>query len=445
MHSVKLTTANFKKLTVLFSATLFFLNVFAQENSPYSRYGLGDVIPNHSISSRGMGGIAAGLADYQNINFTNPSTLNKVRYTTFDIGTEADFRTLKSKIPAKKFLSANALFSYIQLAFPVSTEKMKRRNINWGMNFGLKPVSRVNYKIESTSKIIGVDSVATLYEGTGGVNQAFVGTGFKIKNLSFGLTAGYLFGNKNYSTKRTVIDTVEYYKSNSENSTTFNGILINAGFQYDIKIKKSTLRIGAYGNLGQKLNAKQDLIRETFAANSTTGQTFRIDSVFEQKGIKGKIELPATFGVGFTYEVDEHLTFGIDYENTGWNKYRYYGQADAVQNNWTVRGGAQYYPGQKGNSIKKSYLNYVQYRAGFYYGPDYIKVNQNRSEFAVSIGAGFPLTSAIQARIGNAVFLNTAIEIGSRGNKTGNVKENFTRVSVGLCMGSLWFRKNKYD
>ena len=41
----------------------------AQENSPYSRYGLGDLNPNHNIFTRGMGGISAGVADLSDIRY----------------------------------------------------------------------------------------------------------------------------------------------------------------------------------------------------------------------------------------------------------------------------------------------------------------------------------------------------------------------------------------
>ena len=40
------------------------ISLQAQENSPYSRYGLGDLLPSQSILNRGMGGISAGYVDY---------------------------------------------------------------------------------------------------------------------------------------------------------------------------------------------------------------------------------------------------------------------------------------------------------------------------------------------------------------------------------------------
>ena len=42
--------------------TAFTLPATAQDNSPYSRYGLGDLVPNTNINTRAMGGISAGSA-----------------------------------------------------------------------------------------------------------------------------------------------------------------------------------------------------------------------------------------------------------------------------------------------------------------------------------------------------------------------------------------------
>jgi hypothetical protein len=454
MHSAKLTMAKF--LPVLFVACGFQMAAFAQENSPYSRYGLGDLTPNHNIFTRGMGGVSAANVDYQSINFVNPASLGSITNTIFDVGVEAAFRTLKSTNPVKKFTSANSYFSYLQLGVPLATAKMRRNNIGWGLNFGLKPVTKINYKIEKYGRT-GIDSNYSVFEGNGGINQAFVGTGVRVKNFSAGISAAYMFGNKDYSTRVSFInDTVTYYKSNSENKTTFGGVLLTAGLQYDIvlndkQLKNKTetvakiLRLGVYGNLQQKLKANRDDIKESFNYD-VNGGVYRIDSVYEAKNVKGNIDYPASFGGGFTYQ-DAHWTFGADYETTRWSNYKYYGAADAVQNNWIIRAGAQYYPAKLGTPFKK-YFNFVKYRAGFYYGPDYIKTNNNRPDYAFTLGTGMPLSSL--QRLGynpesGLVMLNTALEIGGRGDKNTNVREGVVRFSIGISMSANWFIKRKYN
>ncbi|MEI7735671.1 MAG: hypothetical protein WCI49_09395, partial [Ferruginibacter sp.] len=113
--------------------------------------------------------------------------------------------------------------------------------------------------------------------------------------------------------------------------------------------------------------------------------------------------------------------------------------------NWVVRVGAQYYPA-KLNTPVKNYFSFVRYRAGFYYGPDYIKTNNSRPEYGFSLGTGMPLTSLQRLSYGGEyVVLNTALEIGGRGGKNSNIRENTVRFSFGVSMNARWFRKLKYD
>lgn len=448
MHSVKLTMA--KILIVLIVACGLQMSASAQENSPYSRYGLGDLTPNHNVLTRGMGGISAGIADNNSINFTNPASLAILNNTIFDLGTEIDYRILKSSVPAKKFTSANTYVSYLQLAFPLTTPKMVKKKMSWAMSFGLKPVSKINYKVEKNERLAGIDSTRTLYEGNGGVNQAYLGTALKYKNLSIGINAGYTFGSKDYKSVLSFVnDTVVYLQSNSATNTTFGGLFINGGLQYDIPLKKDAkgnllknLRVGIYGSLQQKLKANSDKIRETVLFDQY-GVSYRIDSVYEENE-KGTIVFPAMVGLGGTYE-DAHWLIGADFEYGNWSTYRYLGQIDQVKNSWTLRVGGQYDPFKAGTSVSK-YFRFVKYRVGFYYGSDYVNTGTDRPEYGFSIGTGMPLTSLKQRNIyGDFVTLNTALEIGNRGNKQTNLRENLVRFSVGISMNARWFRKQKYQ
>ena len=449
MHSVKLTTAKF--LSVLFVACGLQMGANAQENSPYSRYGLGDLTPNHNVFTRGMGGASAAAVDNRSINFTNPASLSGITNTIFDVAVAIDFRTLKSTNPAKKFSSVNTSVSYLQIGFPLATAKMRKKEMQLGMSFGIRPVSKINYKIEKNERLTGIDSLNTLYEGSGGVNQAFVGTGLKIKNFSIGFNAGYMFGSKNHSTLLTFInDSTFYYLSNSANKTTFGGFFVNGGLQYDIALAKDVkgnvtknLRLGLYGNLQQKLKARADIIRETVFYDPNGGY-YRLDSVYEEKDVKGDIKFPAMVGFGLNYQ-DANWMFAVDLEYGNWSNYRYYGQKDEVKNNLVIRAGTQYYPAKE-NKPSKKYFNFVKYRAGFYYGSDYINVNKRRPEYGFTLGTGMPLTSLKRiSYTGEYVVLNTALEIGNRGNRQTNLRENIVRFSIGVSMNARWFQKPKYN
>jgi hypothetical protein len=456
MHLANSTTAAIKK-TALFICIIFsYTLASAQENSPYSRYGMGDVVPTANMVSRSMGGISTAFIDslvllkYQNsqsINLSNPASLGSLGTTTlFDLGGEVDVRTLKSNTSPDKYKATNTLISYLQLAFPITPKRMAKKGYNWGVAFGLRPLTRINYKIEANKRLTNIDSVNTLYEGTGGVNQVNVSTGIKYKNFSFGVSTGYSFGNRDINTKlRFFNDSVNYQFSNTDAETTFGGLFLNLGVQYGIRLKdNSLLRIGATANLQQNLKAKRNSLNETFAYGSD-GSVISIDTVTFAKDESGTIKLPSSYSVGFTYS-NPHWVLGADINFATWSQYSFYGIRDAVKNSSTFHAGAQYYPANETTPTKK-YWSFVKYRAGFYYGTDYVKLaSVSKPEYGVTLGMGMPLTSFQRLRFGDFVMLNTGVELGQRGSKTNlSLRENIFRVNIGVSMTAAWFQKRKYD
>ena len=139
---------------------------------------------------------------------------------------------------------------------------------------------------------------------------------------------------------------------------------------------------------------------------------------------------------------------GADFEKTNWeSSYRFYSNNDNVSSNWTLRMGAEYYP-IKSNIVKNKYFNYVKYRAGFYFGPDYLKINDEvRNSYAFTGGASFPLSTprSIQSR-GEYVTLNSSIEVGARGKTTStSFHEGIFRFNLGISMNARWFQKRAFD
>ncbi|MEO6328042.1 MAG: hypothetical protein ABIO55_03885 [Ginsengibacter sp.] len=419
------------------------LITFSQENSPYSRYGIGNLVPDGNILNRGMGGISAGTADPANVNFINPAAYSNLLYTTLDIGAEVDSRTLNSTNPQNKFTSNNAIISYLQLGIPLlnGNKSAISKKISWGINFGLRPVSKINYKINSFGRT-NIDSLVSTYEGNGGANEAFLGTGIKIKNVSFGVNIGYLFGSKDYSTRLVFLnDSIPYYSSNSETKTSFGGLIFDGGIQYISKIKGGLFRAGVYGKMQQKLNASQDVLRETFSYNAQTGNPDRIDSVYEKKDQKGKIEMPSTVGFGFTIE-KVHFLFGADFEMTNWDNYRFYGQKDFVKNSWITKVGFQFFPA---TLESKKYWNFVKYRFGLYFGPDYITAGNKLPQYGITAGASFPLKLKTNFYETQHSIMNIGVEYGNRGDKNNNIRENILRITLGFSLSDIWFRRYKYD
>ncbi|MEO6289681.1 MAG: hypothetical protein ABIO76_07170, partial [Ginsengibacter sp.] len=377
------------------------------------------------------------------INNVNPASYSNIIYTTLDVGVEYDGRVIKSQNPLGSFKSNNGIISYLQVAFPLLSDnkKAEKNKTSWGLAFGLKPISKINYKINSVTRT-SIDSIAALYEGSGGINEAFIGTALRIKNFSIGFNTGYLFGGKDYDTKLIFIDSVQYYKANYSTTTRFGGAFLNAGIQYGVKIKGGILRFGAYGNLQQQFTATKDNSVNTFDYDATTGSVNKIDSVYENIGQKGKVQLPATVGGGFTIE-KEHVLLGADIEATNWDNYRFFGQKDLVKNSWLGKFGIQYFPSPNGSP---KYFNNVRYRAGFSFGKDYIVADNNLPLYTVSVGGTFPLKLRHSFYDYQYSFMNISLEYGNRGNSSNNIKENTFKVGVGFSLSDRnWFVRRKFN
>ena len=135
-----------KVLSFLLAAVPLFC--LAQENSPYSRYGVGNILPSGNIQNRSMGGISAGFSDRLTINTVNPATYSDLIFTTLDVGIEYNARTIKSQNPLGTYTSHNGIISYLQFGFPLlaGNKKAEKKQTAWALTFGLKPISRINYK-----------------------------------------------------------------------------------------------------------------------------------------------------------------------------------------------------------------------------------------------------------------------------------------------------------
>ncbi|MGI8951162.1 MAG: hypothetical protein ACR2FN_06215 [Chitinophagaceae bacterium] len=441
---------------------LITLSVYAQENSPFSRYGIGDLYPAQTIASRAMGGLSAAFADGQTINSSNPASYGNIQLVTYDIGISLDARILRDNNLALKYNATNFAPSYLQIGLPLS----RKRKI--GFAFGLKPVTRINYNVQDFSKILVdrelnlYDSLQSLYQGNGGLNQAFFGIGKRWKNLTLGFNGSVDFGKKNISTTVDLInDTTLYYKSLSSSNTAFWGASFNGGFQYDIKlhgvnnkINNTTesyyLRVGANVTWQQKLHANTDVNRETFFYDAN-GAIVKIDSVYEQTNVLGKITLPTTYTAGFMFiksirssiiGVDK-WAFGAEYDAGKWSDYRFYDQPDKVVDNWMLRVGGQITPDPL---FGKNVWSRAVFRLGFFTGQDYINADNNKLKVTgLTLGAGFNLRRYRPVE-NQFTLINTALEIGKRGSSVNNVTENYFKLSVGFSLSDIsWFIKRKYE
>src|SRR5687768_11474127 len=87
----------FRKLLLLLAGALSWFSAISQtgSTSPYSRYGIGDIISEGFANQAGMGGLGAGLASPFNINFVNPASYIADSIIVFELGARGEVRQLK--------------------------------------------------------------------------------------------------------------------------------------------------------------------------------------------------------------------------------------------------------------------------------------------------------------------------------------------------------------
>ena len=311
------------------------------------------------------------------------------------------------------------------------------------MAIGLRPVSRINYKVQENSRLPNIDSVSTLYEGSGGTFRAFAGTGFKLGGLSIGFNSGFYFGQEDISSKRSFVnDSVFYFQANYLNKISFAKFAFDGGLQYEIKLGDSKyLTLGANGNLGTTINANSDVLRETFFLSSS-GATDRIDVVQREEGIRGDINLPSSYSFGISFETSDKLRLLAEYETTNWDEFSFFGNKGNVKGTTMFRFGGQYMP----NYASRKFFDQVSYRAGFYTGKDYV-VDARGNQlpvWGVSVGFGIPIRN-YNAYIRQSSFIHTSFEFGSRANSNNPIQERFFRINASFTLSDLWFIKRRFD
>ncbi|CAN5652845.1 hypothetical protein BH11BAC1_BH11BAC1_01580 [soil metagenome] len=168
-----------------------------------------------------MGGLAFALSQPFNINYSNPATYSAIALTTFEAAGSGSMYELHNSSSTHSY-QYNVDFGYLAMAFPIKAKK-------WGLSFGLLPYSSVGYGIADKQKNFIGDDEYHVYEGSGGLNQFYVGTGFSLgKNFFAGVNASFLFGTIN-QLKRIEYPSNSYYNTKITEETIVNDFYFNAG------------------------------------------------------------------------------------------------------------------------------------------------------------------------------------------------------------------------
>lgn len=400
-----------------------------QENSPYSRYGIGEIFTGTSVAQRGAGGASVAVSQPFSINTDNPASYGGLSLTTYELGAMGSRRSVISG--TRNYQTGTATLSYLRLAFPVAK--------GVGIALGLQPESRTYYHLVDTGNYSGMGLAVNEYIGSGGLNQAFLGAGGGYKGFQVGFNLGYTFGTFNTFRNRFFpeTDSAHTFGAEFDKRLSVGGLTYKLGAQYTTQLKGLLgIRLGATATLKQSLKAETNELWTSFRSSASTGLIR--DTALFRNGATGEMTLPLNYSAGAQLFYGNQWAVTADFSSTRWKDYSVLGVRDSLADqSWKIAVGAEYTPL---NTVSAKYLQRVTYRLGFQYGTDpYFVGGAQPSTFMGTAGLSLPFR-----RTTDRVHL--ALEVGRRTSAASfSLKENFTRFLVGISLNDRWFVKRRYD
>ena len=423
-------------------------------NSPYSRYGIGDLVNENFLHLRGMGSLGSSYVDGYHINIVNPASLASLKATAFDIGMSATRSTLKSGDLSSTAWNGN--LQYISLAFPLSNPlneilNQKKRPYDLGMSFTLMPNSTVGYNITSQDSIAGIGNVRKAFSGNGGSYKFMWGNAIKYKNFSFGLNLGYLFGNIEYDQTITLLDLPVAYQNLFSSKYNLNGFIWGVGGMYLKVLNQKQIndkvtqeaKVLSFGvRIKNATSFNTSLTESKLGVQTPTTTTQFIDTVSISTDQAGSGKLPLELGFGASYYHANKYMIGFDFSTANWSSYE--NDADPtlaknpLKNTMNVSLGGFFRPNYRSYN---RYFKRVYYRYGLYYKTDpRVVAGEQIDSYGVTFGMGLPFI--YQRKISHA---NLGFEFGKKGSGS-VIEETFFKINLGFTFNDdEWFIKRKYN
>ncbi len=413
----------------------FSLSAQVYIESPYTRFGVGDLVNNVSSRSLAMGGLSYSIPSGSYINYLNPASLAHTDSLTFifDFGLNGGARRYSIDNPPMDAVKSNLQIAHLLFAFRVTDW--------WAAGFGALPFSNVAYDMVSYDSVQFDVNKYYRFAGDGGLNRIFINNSIApLKNFNIGLGFSYIYGNINRNNAINFDDDSGAYLNILErNSITVNDFMLDFGVQYSLRLNsKNTMHIGGVYNFNSSLNG----VKSSFVFNSlASGGSAIIDTIYVSQDYAGTIIIPQKIGVGLSYDFDSKFIVGFDYTLQNWSDAQFFGVSDSLNNSNNFSFGFEYTPiGKTGFAYR--YSQAVSYRAGVHFNNTYLNVNSNSdkiSDFGISFGFGLPLKRS-------KTSFNLAVQLGQRGTVRNDlIKENYIIFALGFNLSDRWFVKRRFD
>lgn len=433
--------------------------------SPYSMYGMGELLTPGSAQMRSMGGVGIAVRNYGEINVLNPAaaSIAPQKSFLFDVGFDAThFRNSQQKYNAEDVATDPARTAYstanihsIALTFPLA-ERV-------GLSFSVAPYSSVGYKVKTTDENedtwADIGRVRYGHDGEGDISEVKLSLGWAPwQKFSVGVAAKYYWGNITRSYEATATNVITgsgvYASTKGVDNYVVGNVKFQLGMQWSpVQTETTSFTVGATYDLGGRLNPK----RSSYVYTDNVINGIQANPVRDRISAL-ELRVPHQVGVGMFFR-NRKMALGADYQYASWG-----GDNAAFEENstattvdvrytdtHTVKLGMEFTP--RSNDVR-NYLNRIAYRVGVRAGNYYQTFGgENISTFAITAGLGMPL------KIWGISTMNIGFEYGRMSAKNpikidtrrvGLVKQNSFKITIGFSLFSAdtadyWFVQQKYD
>ena len=404
-------------------------------NSPYTRYGFGQLSGMEAGVNKGLGGTGIGLRNNSQINLLNPASYAAVDTLTFLLDVGVSLHNANFAEGAVKMNARNTTFDYLAMQF-----RLKPR---LGMTIAMMPFSNIGYNFSNsavidsyqdptTGEIIKSEegeeiTVTNRYYGDGGLRQVTAGLGWSpFRGFSVGGNFSYIYGEvyhyayNQYSETSISTRTKQYIADISTYKADF-------GAQYQAAFGKNRITLGATYQLGHVIDNDIYVIDMTSTGTSvTSSDTLRTSPM----------SIPSGYGAGLSYTFDGRLTFAADYSVQQYGVTNFFGYKGADRHRGSI--GFEYIP----ELVTRKLFRRARYRAGLHYATAHYYVGDQKgpTEYGATVGIGLPIMNGWN---GKSIVNISGQAVHVRPNTPGMITENYLRLSVGLSFNEGWFDKWK--
>lgn len=415
-------------------------------DSPYSAYGLGDLVHTGQAAQALMGGTGLAITEPYSVLMGNPASYASLARPVFEVGTA--FRLARTTSATASSTQQDAQFMGFSIGVPFASGK-------WGLAMGLTPFSEVDYASARQTSFDG-GTVKYAYAGSGGLDRAFLGLartlfaqrvdslGNRGMQLSLGADFNFIFGSIG-QTRDAVYNQVDGYL----NTRAYSSLVLRAPtadasliWQGDLTRKRRRddmnwrWSAGVSAALPAAFSAKYANLVTSYSVASGIEQVR--DTILDQRATKGRMELPLALGLGVGVQ-NARWAFTLEVKQRDWSALvtDVPGHALPAPLRMAVAyaAAARFQPSTDGSVLRRSV-----YRAGLRYQANPQEVHgQPLSTALATLGVSLPL-NAVQTNS----WLHVGGELGQRGSTGhGLVQERVATLWIGVAFtpwrGERWF------